>query len=223
MCFFPASTTIFELNDLSGCYLWLEVEWLVFLGTLLSNALFIAVRSCVRHKITLVTVPERKKIPNIDTIMAIVDVTNTFNAQIIPLIVSCFLYFQRNGKNESNVSFQLTQILFSNWISAICVTFVVFVHWKKGPEWWTKNDRSYKIWRVMIFLNFFLLPSINLGITIFIFLLPNFKLIGQPISSYILFYSVVCVHRLIEFVTLIRRSIILDAQIFLEQRDHRLN
>ena len=92
MCFFPASTTIFKFNDLSGCYLWLEVEWLVFLGTLLSNALFIAVRSCVRHKITLVTVPERKKIPNIDTIMAIVDVTNTFNAQIIPLIVSCFLY-----------------------------------------------------------------------------------------------------------------------------------
>jgi hypothetical protein len=70
------------------------------------------------------------------------------------------------------------QMLCSNFISAFCVTFLVFVHWKKGPEWWTRNDRSYKIWRVMIFMNFALLPAINLGITIFIFVTPRFQLIG---------------------------------------------
>jgi hypothetical protein len=107
MCFFPKSKITFFDIDLSGSYIWLEVEWLVFLGTLFSNALFIALRSCFTHQIQIETVPERKQLPGIDTILAIVDVANAFNAQIIPLVVSCYIYIQPNYTNRGNLDFQL--------------------------------------------------------------------------------------------------------------------
>lgn len=83
---------ILGLKNVSGIYIWLEIEWGVFLGTLLSNALFLALRSCFRHKIQMDIIPEKKQLPNVDTIMAIVEVANAFNAQCIPLVVSAFLY-----------------------------------------------------------------------------------------------------------------------------------
>jgi hypothetical protein len=36
---------------LQGTFIWFEVEVLVFCGTLFSNAIFIALRTCMRHKI----------------------------------------------------------------------------------------------------------------------------------------------------------------------------
>lgn len=38
-------------HELRSAMIWLEVEWCVFVGTLFSNALFIALRTCMRHKI----------------------------------------------------------------------------------------------------------------------------------------------------------------------------
>lgn len=37
--------------ELQSCFIWLEIEWCVFVGTLISNCLFIALRTCMRHKI----------------------------------------------------------------------------------------------------------------------------------------------------------------------------
>jgi hypothetical protein len=65
-------------------------------------------------------------------------------------------------------------------------------------------------------MNFFLLPAINVGLSIFIFAAPQFKLYEDPISGYVVFYSIVCFHRILEFFTIIRRSIVLEAKIFLE-------
>lgn len=92
-----------ENMNLAGTFLWLEVEWLVFLGTLISNAVFIALRSFVRHKIQLDHIPEKKQLPNIDTILAIVEVANSFNAQIIPSFVSINLFLEHNetGRGDS--------------------------------------------------------------------------------------------------------------------------
>jgi hypothetical protein len=60
--------------------LWLEVEWGVFMGTLVSNMIFLAIRTQVRHKIQLDQVPEKKQIPGTDTIIAIQEVANAFGA-----------------------------------------------------------------------------------------------------------------------------------------------
>ena len=37
----------------SAIFLFFEVEWVVFLGTIFANIVFIALRTCVRHKIQL--------------------------------------------------------------------------------------------------------------------------------------------------------------------------
>ena len=44
---------IFSQFEMAGTFLWLEVEWLVFIGTLLSNIIFIALRTIFKHKIEL--------------------------------------------------------------------------------------------------------------------------------------------------------------------------
>lgn len=72
----------------------------VFVGLLVSNATFLAIRACVKHKLQLDDIPERKKLPNVDTIMAIQEVANAFNAQMVPFIISTFLYIVPNGTNE---------------------------------------------------------------------------------------------------------------------------
>ena len=51
---------VWQKVELAGVFMWLEVQWMVFLGTLISNALFIAIRMCARHKIKMDTVPEMK-------------------------------------------------------------------------------------------------------------------------------------------------------------------
>ena len=38
----------YEINTV---FLWFEIELLVFSGTILSTILFLAMRSCIRHKI----------------------------------------------------------------------------------------------------------------------------------------------------------------------------
>ena len=66
--------------QMKSSYLWLIIEQLVFIGTLMSNIFFIAIRSCVRHKLQLDKIDERRQLPNIDTIIAISEVANAWNA-----------------------------------------------------------------------------------------------------------------------------------------------
>ena len=79
--------------NVAGVYLFLEVEWTVFLGTILSNMIFLIFRTFIRHKIQLDTIPERKQLPNVDTIISIMDVSNAFGAQLTPLLCSIFIYY----------------------------------------------------------------------------------------------------------------------------------
>ena len=76
----------------AASFIWLEVELAVFYGLLISNAFFLALRSCVRHKLQLDNIPDRKKLPNIDTVIAIKELTNAFNAQMTPLVVSIYIF-----------------------------------------------------------------------------------------------------------------------------------
>jgi len=57
--------------SLAATFMWFQVETGVFIGLLVSNAIFLAVRACIRHKLQLDDIPERKKLPNVDTIIAI--------------------------------------------------------------------------------------------------------------------------------------------------------
>jgi len=56
---------------LASTFMWFQVEFGVFIGLIVSNGLFLAIRSCVRHKLQLDEIPERKQLPGVDTILAI--------------------------------------------------------------------------------------------------------------------------------------------------------
>lgn len=80
MFYFPQPINWSVDPDVSAVFLFLEVEWAVFLGTLGSNVVFIALRTCFHHKIQLDVIPERKQLPGVDTIIAIQEVSNAFGA-----------------------------------------------------------------------------------------------------------------------------------------------
>ena len=200
-------------EGLRSIFLWFEIEWCVFVGTLFSNVLFIALRTQIRHKIQLDRVPEKKQLPGIDTIVAIQEVANAFGAQIIPLVVGMYIYIQKNNTNNGVLFWELKMILFSNLISALCITYLIFVPWKKGPEWYLKH--SHKVFFVLLVTNYLVLPIINNIAFIYFITDPQVDLKKESIESYIVFFNIVCFMRIVEYVVIVRRTVWLDAKVYL--------
>lgn len=69
-----------EIVSIVSSYTWLAIEQLVFTSLLISNMVFLCLRSQVRHKLKLDLLDQKKRLPNIDTIIAIQEVVQAFNA-----------------------------------------------------------------------------------------------------------------------------------------------
>lgn len=129
--------------------------------------------------------------------------------------MNLFLYIQPNETNTGNLVFLLQNILVANLISLVCITIIIFVHWKKGPQWYLPY--SYYVFRLLLFTNYVFVPIIDITMISCVFFLPQFELKRDIISSWIVFYFFICCHRLIEYWITIRRSLVLDAQIYRER------
>lgn len=195
-------------------FLFLEVEWAVFIGTIFSNVLFLALRSCIHHKIQLDQIPVRRQLPTIDTIIATQEASNAFGAQIIPLIVSIYMYIQPNSTESDPINFLQVVILVSNVVSACCITFLIFVSWKKGPEWWL-NISPYFFF-VALVINYLIIPIMNILLSLVLICDPKVNLKNQTAESFYVFFMIICISRVVEYFILIRRSILLDARIYLQ-------
>ena len=68
---YPLSPGQINTLTMQASYLWLIIEQLVFISMILSNMLFIAIRSCTRHKLMLDHKDDKRQLPNIDTVIAI--------------------------------------------------------------------------------------------------------------------------------------------------------
>ena len=214
---FPETNAIkFAPENVIGCFIWIELEWMIFLAVILSNIFFILIRTMITHKIQLDQVPVRKQLPDVDTIVAIKEVADEFAAQYVPFIVSILIFFQPNGTNTGQLYWTLKMILLSNMASVVCITFLVFVSWKKGPAWWTKI--SHYVFFILLLLNYIIIPLANIVVFVWYVLDPTIDLKSEPIESYIIFFSVICFARIMEYVTLVRRTVVLDARIFLQQK-----
>ena len=95
------------------------------------------------------------------------------------------------------------------------------MHWKKGPEWWLRI--SYLVFFGLLLTNYVILPLINIGISIFYIVWPGIDLEAQSIESYVIFITIVCFSRLVEYVFLIRRTVVLDARIYLQTKEEMEN
>lgn len=88
------------------------------------------------------------------------------------------------------------------------------MHWKKGPAWWTTI--SYKVFSALLLTNYIIIPGVNIIVALYFIFKPSIDLKQEPIESYIVFFMIVCSTRILEYFTLIRRTVILDAKIFLQ-------
>jgi hypothetical protein len=214
---YPLEEGQIDTLQMKSSYLWLIIEQLVFIGTLVSNMMFIAIRSCVRHKLNLNMIEERKQLPNIDTIIAISEVANAWNAQFVPWAVNNFLSFSPTTRNEKgDLAVQLQIILASNYLSLAAIGFMVFVPWKKGPEWYLKV--SPYIYKTMIYLNYVILPGLNFALFLYYTCDPRYDLKVFPLESWIVFFTIICFTRLTEFFFSLKKIIMDDARIYIETR-----
>lgn len=90
------------------------------------------------------------------------------------------------------------------------------MHWKKGPEIWLQV--SPIIFYCVVILNYLVIPAVNIVMSIVLFIDPDFVLTQQTTETFVIFFFVICVMRVVEFFTLIRRSVLLDAKIYLESK-----
>lgn len=96
----------------------------------------------------------------------------------------------------------------------ICITFLVFVEWKKGPKWYVKAAPI--IFFSFLLLNFLIVPIANI---VYFFILafgvPGFSVKLVFIESWVIFFLIVSMTRIFDFFFVIRRSVLVDARNYL--------
>lgn len=98
-------------------------------------------------------------------------------------------------------------------ISTLCITFLIFVSWKKGSEKWLKI--SPYIFFFMLITNYLILPIINIFVALYLIIDPKVDLKNIAVESYVVFFLVVSTGRVLDYITLIRRTVVLDAKNYL--------
>lgn len=162
-------------QNFTGCLVWLMIEYTAFLSIIISNVMFLFFRTVLHHKIQLDKVPERKQLPAVDTIVAIKEVSNSFNAMFIPASMSTLLLFVNDNLIQSVLFPLLAAIYFSNVLGGICIFTMIFVHWKKGAPWWTRI--SPVLYVCLLYFSFVIMPGIVLVISMIYSFDPNIDLL----------------------------------------------
>ncbi len=135
---------------------------------------------------------------------------------MVPFLVCSFLYFSPNGTNQGFLFVQLTIIFMSTLISLFSITYLIFVPWKKGPAWYLKI--SHIIVYILLITNYLIIPIANLGLAVFFIVDPSYDLKNQTVQSWVVFFNVVCFSRILEFFTMIRKTVLIDAKNYLAAR-----
>lgn len=127
---------------------------------------------------------------------------------------------QDNNTNQGPLAWQLKLIVASNIISAFCITWLIFVPWKTGPKWYLKF--SDKLLYGLLITNYLGLPFTNLIVFVYFIFNPNINLVQTSIQPYIVFFNIICIMRVIEFWTVVRRTVFMEMKTFVEVREEQL-
>jgi hypothetical protein len=77
---------------------WFRIELCTWFGIVFSNTIFMFLRSIFKQKVDHSSyLEETKKLPNIDTLMALHGAGTTFHTEFVPALVSTLLYFSKSG------------------------------------------------------------------------------------------------------------------------------
>lgn len=72
-----------------------------------------------------------------------------------------------------------------------------------------------------MYINYVILPAINIGLFLYFTIDPNYKLKIEPLESWIVFFTIICLTRLLEFETSIKKIVLDDARIYLQTRKQK--
>lgn len=67
----------------------------------------------------------------------------------------------------------------------------------------------------MFYANYVFLPGLNIALTVYYTVHPHYKLKILPLESWVVFFSIVCFSRLLEFYSTIKKVVLDDARIYL--------
>lgn len=102
----------------------------------------------------------------------------------------------------------------SNIVSVTFITILIFVDWKKGGKTWLKISPYFFFG--MLLTNYLVIPIINLVPALYYFVAPNIVLKEFSIESYVIYYSVLCLCKIVEYFAIIKRYVLKDAKTHLE-------
>lgn len=196
-------------------FVWFVIEQLVFISLIVSNMLFLGIRSCFTHKLRLSAIDEKRQLPTVDTLIAISELANAFNAQFTPWFVNNYLNLTNLNQDDGSgdIGPQLQIILISNYVSFAAILFLIFCPWKTGPSCYLRF--SHYLFFAMVWLNYLLLPLMNIGVTAYYSASPQYVLRLMPLESWVIFFTVICFTRLMEYYFSLRKIISDDAKIHL--------
>lgn len=179
--------------DTAAAVTWFRIELAVNIGIVLSNIIFMSARAIFKHKILVDdTLDDRKKLPQIDTMIALQRVGNSWNNEALPFIISNFLwFFPASGRytSDSILVIQQFAILICNYISVFSVFLMIFISWKKGCRLWVKIA-PYLYYVLMINL-YLVMPAANTLFATALILYPSINLKLSIFESWLVLYLVI--------------------------------
>jgi hypothetical protein len=114
--------------------IWLLILEFSLIGQIASGVFFMMIRGCIRSKVQLRPINETKCLPETDALTANKDEINLFSSFLIPFVVLIEVPDIGEEINSGSIKF----LKWSTAISFFAILVLIFVHWRKGPKWWTK-------------------------------------------------------------------------------------
>jgi hypothetical protein len=112
---------------------WFRIEIATWFGVVFSNMMFMFLRSMFKHKIDhSIYLDDNKKLPSIDTMLALHSAGTSFHTEFVPAYVSTILYFSKTGQQDSTLDIMdlsLKCVLISAWIGTSFISILIFVSW----------------------------------------------------------------------------------------------
>jgi hypothetical protein len=105
-------------------------------------------------------------------------------------------------------------------VSIVTITILIFLHWKKGSNWWVKLAPS--LFHVLVFTNYVVVPVVVICTSVIVAIRGYVDNVVDAIESFTVFFDVLMVLHNTEYFTFIRPVILVDAKFYCKSR-HRIS
>lgn len=72
-----------------------------------------------------------------------------------------------------------------------------------------------------MYINYVILPTLNIGFFLYFTINPHYNLKIEPLESWIVFFTIICLTRLVEFQSTLKKIVLDDARIYLQTRKQK--